>query len=390
MSSNSTSSISKGTMFPPELAAEIFNKVKGHSSLAMMTTSEPIPFNGKDIFTFSLDHEIAIVGENAAKPAGGATMTPVQIRPVKVVYQSRVSDEFMLAAQEAQLDTLRAFVDGFSAKVARGLDIMAMHGVNPFDGNASSIVGNNHFDYAIPEANKIVYGHDSSAADANIEEALGKIENPTGIIMGKTIRTAVAELTTNNARKYPDFAWGATPPTLGGMKLDSNSTVEFNASKDRAIVGDFSAFRWGFAKEMPMEIIEYGDPDGSGTDLKKANQVLIRSEAYIGWAILDGACFARVYAKPLSADLTELRLGSLTLTPEFDPGVIEYTASTSNATTAVTATPEDSSAAVTLKLGGAAVTSPVTWASGENTLTAEVTNGDVSKTYTVTVTKTGA
>lgn len=110
--------------------------------------------------------------------------------------------------------------------------------------------------------------------------------------------SAVAELTTNNARKYPDFAWGATPPTLGGMKLDSNSTVEFNASKDRAIVGDFSAFRWGFAKEMPMEIIEYGDPDGSGTDLKKANQVLIRSEAYIGWAILDGACFARVYANP--------------------------------------------------------------------------------------------
>ena len=116
--------------------------------------------------------------------------------------------------------------------------------------------------------------------------------------MGKTIRTAVAELTTSNARKYPDFAWGATPPTLGGMKLVCNSTVEFNANKDRAIVGDFSAFRWGFAKEMPMEIIEYGDPDGSGTDLKNANQVLIRSEAYIGWAILDGARFARVYANP--------------------------------------------------------------------------------------------
>lgn len=92
----------------------------------------------------------------------------------------------------------------------------------------------------------------------------------------------------------------------------------------------------------------------------------------------------------MSANLTVLKLGSLTLTPEFDPGVTEYTASTSNTTTAVTATPEDSSAAVTLKLGGTAVTSPVTWASGENTLTAEVTNGDVSKTYTVTVTKTGA
>ena len=292
------SSLAKSTLFPAQLAAEIFNKVRGHSSLAKMVASEPIPFNGKDIFTFSLDHEIAIVGENAAKPAGDATVASVQIRPVKIVYQSRVSDEFMNAAEEAQLDTLRAFVDGYAAKVARGLDIMAMHGMNPYDGTASSIIGNNHFDYAIPSANRIVYGHDSSAADANVEEALGKIENPTGIILGKTIRTAIANLTTNNARKYPEFAWGATPDTLGGMKLDSNSTVEFNSSKDRAIVGDFSAFRWGFAKEMPMEIIQYGDPDGTGVDLKKANQILIRSEAYIGWAILDGSFFARVYENP--------------------------------------------------------------------------------------------
>lgn len=92
----------------------------------------------------------------------------------------------------------------------------------------------------------------------------------------------------------------------------------------------------------------------------------------------------------MSADLTELKLGSLTLTPEFDPDVTEYAASTSNATTAVTATPEDDNATVVLKLGGTTVTSPVTWASGENTLTAEVTNGAASKIYTVTVTKTGA
>lgn len=36
MTENSTSSISKGTMFPPQLAAEIFNKVKGHSSLVLV------------------------------------------------------------------------------------------------------------------------------------------------------------------------------------------------------------------------------------------------------------------------------------------------------------------------------------------------------------------
>lgn len=288
----STTAISQGTSFPAELAAEIFNNVKGHSSLAKMTANEPIPFNGKDIFTFSLDREISIVGENAKKPVGGATATPVQIRPVKVVYQSRVSSEFMLASEEAQVDTLSAFVAGFAAKVARGLDIMAIHGVNPYDGAPSELIGANCFSGRIPTDNKIML--DAAAADESIEEALGLIENPTGIILGKSIRTAVADLTANNGRKYPEFAWGATPATLGGMKLDSNSTVEFGSSTYRAIVGDFGAFRWGFAKEIPMEIIEYGDPDNTGVDLKGSNQVLIRSEAYIGWAILDPASFAAV------------------------------------------------------------------------------------------------
>lgn len=295
---SSNNPISKGTLFPAQLVAEVFSNVKGHSSLAKMTPSEPIPFNGKDIFTFSLDREIAIVGENAQKPAGQATVSVAQIRPIKVVYQSRISDEFMLAAEEAQLDTLSAFVDGFSAKVARGLDIMAMHGQNPYDGQASDLIGANNFMSRIPEENRVVYGHDSSAADANVDEALGMIENPTGIILGKTIRTAIANLVTNNARKYPEFAWGATPSTLGNMKLDSNSTVEFNSGKLRSIVGDFSAFRWGFAKEIPMEIIQYGDPDGTGTDLRGANQVLIRCEAYIGWTILDSESFALIVETP--------------------------------------------------------------------------------------------
>ena len=42
-----------------------------------------------------------------------------------------------------------------------------------------------------------------------------------------------------------------------------------------------------------MEVIEYGDPDGAG-DLKRYNQVYLRAEAYIGWAILDPSAFGIV------------------------------------------------------------------------------------------------
>ena len=124
----------------------------------------------------------------------------------------------------------------------------------------------------------------------------------TGIAISPAMRNAIAALTTgaNGARKYPEFAFGAQPANLGAMVLDTNSTVSFGNTQsagDHAIMGDFeNAFRWGYAKEIPLEVIQYGNPDNDATagDLKGHNQVYLRAEFYIGWAILDGSRFARV------------------------------------------------------------------------------------------------
>lgn len=289
--------ITKGTMFPTQLVTEMFNQVKGKSSIAKMAESAPIPFNGTTEFTFSMDNKVAVVGEGGQKPAGDATVTPVVIRPIKVVYQSRVSDEFKYASEEARLNYLKAFAEGFSKRIAEGLDEMIMHGVNPYSGTASSVIGNNNLDYVIGQAsNTIVLGHDSTTADANIDEAIALVEDANGIVLGKTVRSAIANLlSTSGAKMYPEFAWGATPNELGGMKLDTNKTVEANNATARAYVGDFTALKWGFAKEVPLEVIEYGNPDGAG-DLKNTNEVILRSEAYVGWGILDGEAFASVVA----------------------------------------------------------------------------------------------
>ena len=75
----------------------------------------------------------------------------------------------------------------------------------------------------------------------------------------------------------------------------SNSTLSFNGNADRAIVGNFrDYFKWGFAKQIPLEVIEYGDPDNAGRDLKGHNEVYLRGEAYIGWGIIAPAAFAKV------------------------------------------------------------------------------------------------
>lgn len=297
--------ISKSTMFPETLAKEIFNKVKGKSSLAKLSGQKPIPFNGTKEFTFSMDKEIDIVAENGAKSNGGATLTPVTIVPIKVEYGARVSDEFMFASDEAALVILDQWTEGFARKLARGLDIMAFHGVNPRTGSASDVIGNNHFDYVLANyasgAHIVEYDDSNDAIDACIDEAVGLIEDAgyeaNGLAIAPAARKAIAAMTVNNARKYPDFAWGATPANLGSMTLDSNSTVSANSSDDLAIAGDFqNAFKWGFAKELPLKVIEYGNPDNDASlgDLQGHNQVYLRSEAFLGWAILDPAAFAAV------------------------------------------------------------------------------------------------
>ena len=291
------SALSMGSLFPKELVTEMFSKVKGHSSLALLSGQEPVPFTGQDVFTFDLDNDISIVGENGPKPAGDATITAVTVKPIKIVYQSRVSDEFMTAAEEHRLSVLREFSDGFAKKVGAGLDKMAIHGVDPRTGNlASGTIGDNYFDYKCA-ATAITYN--GSTPDANLESAIAVLEAneyaPTGIALAPVMRSAIGSMTNSaDGFKYPGFQFGNVAD-LGGIKVDSNITIgSASGSNDRALVGDFSAFRWGFAKNVPLEVIEYGNPDGGSYDLKQANQVLLRSEAYIGWGILDANAFCLV------------------------------------------------------------------------------------------------
>ena len=293
--------VSRGENFSAHLLQEIFSKVKGKSSVAKLCGQDPIPFNGIKEFTFSMDSEIDIVAENGAKGNGGATLGAVTIVPIKVEYGARVSDEFLYASDEEAISILSAWTDGFQKKLAKGLDLMAFHGINPRTGSSSLVIGNNHFDYQVPGGNKVTY--DGTAPDDNVDAALGKIADAgyeaNGIVIAPAMRDAIAALKVNGARKYPEFAWGATPENLGQMKLDSNITVSANSSLDRAIIGDFqNAFKWGMAKDLGLEVIEYGNPDNDGTlgDLKGHNQVYLRSEAYLGWGILDPYAFALIAA----------------------------------------------------------------------------------------------
>lgn len=293
--------LTRGTLLPESVTNRLFNLVRGKSSLARLSASEPIPFNGERVFTFTMDNEVDLVAENGAKSNGGGAVNAVQMIPVKVEYGMRVSDEFRYGSDEVRLQYLQAFADGFARKVARGIDIMAIHGVNPRTGQTASILTNKNFDDLIDQT--IVF--DATQPADNITAAIALVEanehDVTGLAMAPAMKSALADLKKGSSSyepMFPELGWGATVGQINGLPADANSTISFGQNADRAIVGNFADFfKWGFAKEMPLEVIEYGNPDNSELgDLKGHNQVYLRGEAYIGWGIIDKSAFAIVKA----------------------------------------------------------------------------------------------
>lgn len=291
-----------GTSFPTELVREMFNSVAAHSALAKLSPQKPIPFNGTTEFVFAADGKAQLVGEGDQKKRGDATVTPVVIRPVKMIYQHRISDEFMRCSEETSLEYLKAFADGFARKIAEGMDIAAFHGLDPYTmTDAASLAGKN-FD-AVVTGNVVTYT--AANPDANLDAAVLAVQadgrKVTGIAMSPTFAAALAGLKANGVPQFPEYRFGQNPDAFYGMKSDVNSTVSEKKADavhtDHAIVGDFeNAFRWGYAANIPLEVIQYGDPDGAGRDLKQYNEVCLRAEAYIGWGILDANSFAIVQA----------------------------------------------------------------------------------------------
>lgn len=282
-------------VFPHDLVKEVFTTAKGHSSIAKLADQTPLSFSGNDVMVFQLDGEVNLVGENAAKAAHDNSNAVVQIKPVKIEYGARVSDEFLRCSEEKQLEYMRGFAEGFAKKIARGLDIMVMHGTNPKTGTASALIGTNSLD-TNTDVTPVIYVPGTPDPEGNIETGIAALGDYdfTGIAMDKTFASELAKITVNGVKQYPELAWGANPEVIRGVASDVNTTVSA-ATGSHGYMGDFNgAFKWGYADVVNFDVIEYGDPDNSGNDLKGYNQVYLRAEAWIGWAIFDGAAFSRI------------------------------------------------------------------------------------------------
>jgi hypothetical protein len=273
----------------------MWSKTTTGSVVSVLSGAEPMQFGNVDIMTFDTPPRAEYVAEGANKASTTTTFGTKTVVPHKVQVTMRFNQEVQWADEDYQLGVLRTLADAGGKALARALDFGVIHRINPLTGTvAASITGNLN-----ATTNRVEV---AGSADTEIEAAAGLvIANgyiPSGIAFDPKYAWTVATARYADGRlKFPELGYGVDVSNFNGLPASVSNTVsgvpEATDTKLRALVGDWSTIRWGVQRQVPVELIQFGDPDGQG-DLKRTNQIALRLEIVYGWAFMDMLAFAAV------------------------------------------------------------------------------------------------
>lgn len=295
MATLQTSSLS----IPNQILDPWLGKVQHGSAVASLSASTPMKFGTGQWMTFNIG-EAEYVGEGDNKGASTVTPTTKTVKPFKFHKTVRMTNEVLWADEDHQMGVVEAILDEIQPALSRALDFGVFHGINPTGGTAVTAMTEKLSD----TTNVVTVGaSDKPYANVDAADALVLADGfiPRDIALDPAFAAAFGGLrnASSEQKLYPDLSY-ATAPT--GRLENHNSSVSSTvgavgvaaaATNIRAFVGDFSAIRWGIQKQIGLELIEYGDPDGGG-DLKRNNQVAFRAEVVYGWGIANLNAFAKL------------------------------------------------------------------------------------------------
>lgn len=281
---------SLSAFLPESYAAKIVEGTRTDSTVAALSAAEPMKFGKVNFVQFNDTVRAEYVEENADKASTSAEWSKVTAVPHKAQVTIRTSNEFMWADEDHQLSVLDSeLVPAARRALARALDLGLYHRINPATGNVIDSWNN----YLTATSLSVVQG--DADADADIRAAAGLVigagKSVNGIALDPRQAFALANLTNRDGmQRYPSLGLGSDVTSFLGMNAATSNTVagtpEATDKGIRAIVGDFKdGIRWGIQKQLPLELIEFGDPDGQG-DLKRKNQVALRLELVYAWHVL--------------------------------------------------------------------------------------------------------
>lgn len=279
-------------VLPRSVVTTLINKVRDTSTIAALSPSQPQKFDDQTYLVFNPTSEAEVVDEGGKKGSYDLSTTPVVAKRAKVVTTTRVSDELRWADEDNQLEIVSNIITDQTAAIGRALDYIVYHAVNPKTGGALSGYT------ALTTGAQKVTATDSPVDD--IDSLTDKLidYDINGFALSRNFASALRKLRVpaTGMRLYPEIPLNLHVGNLDGIPAATSGTVNGRlCTTDTdvlAIMGDFSAIKWGMVRDMYSEIIEYGDPDATGYDLKAYNQVAYRTEAVLAYAVLDANAFA--------------------------------------------------------------------------------------------------
>ena len=281
-------------LLPRNIADGMIQESRTLSTVAKLSAREPQRFGETEYITFNDFPKAEFVEEGAQKASTTGGFGSVKSKPRKAQVTMRFNEEVQWASEDYQMSIMSDLAGAGQVALARALDLGLYHRINPLTGQPITAWDN----YLNKSTKRVEMG--GGDADADLRAAVGLLLNqPTswgvnGVAIDPKFAWALANLQTKNAdgspsgtQRYPGLGFGTDVTSILGINAAQGNTVsgtpEAADTKVRAIVGDFqNGIRWGVQRELPVELIRFGDPDGQG-DLKRNNQIALRLEVVYGW-----------------------------------------------------------------------------------------------------------
>ena len=282
---------------PAEVTQAIINKVGNTSTIAALSPSTPQLFLNEDYMVFNGAAEAEVVAEGQTKSSYEQTASYITGKKFKVQCTTRVTEELKWADEDNRLEIISSIQEDQTKAIARALDYVIYHAINPKSG--TKLTG---YDALTAKAVAVT---DSGDDIANVD-ALADAVNEYEINGGALSRTWASRLRklrvpATGMRFYPEIPINLAAGTLDGIPAATSTTVDgkkaTTPTKVLGIMGDYSLIKWGMIRDIWAEVIQYGDPDQTGVDLKAHNQIAYRTEAMFSYAVLDPKAFAVLKAE---------------------------------------------------------------------------------------------
>lgn len=279
---------------PEKYFETIITGVRNNSVVASLATATPQAFTNANHIVFSQDPLAEYVGEGGNKSSSPVGVRTVPAKIHKLQTTVRMTNEVQWLDEDNREGLLTAIFEKMNRAMADGIDYGMLHGFNPLGGATTE---NLLAQAIVPNATQVTATSDVLADIDGLADAVLENYDVNGIALDRMFANELRKLRVEatGARMFPEIGLTLDPGNLEGLKAVASGNVSGNklgvTTGTKAIVGDWSQVKWGFVRNMGIEPIYYGDPDGNG-DLKRTNQVAYRVEMVIAMAVLDPEAFA--------------------------------------------------------------------------------------------------